>query len=106
MTPNVSVPTRDAFAAIGCRALDNFEARERILRVCRLEAESLDLRHNGIENDFEASVFAAFPEIRQVKETLLELGAVNAAMSGSGASVVAVFDKRETWQAALKALDH
>ena len=57
-------------------------------------------------NDFEASVFDAHPEIRRVKETLLELGAVNAAMSGSGASVFAIFDKTETRQAAIKALDH
>ena len=48
----------------------------------------------------------AHPEIRRVKETLLELGAVNAAMSGSGASVFAIFDNIETRQTAIKALDH
>jgi len=56
-------------------------------------------------NDFEMSVFDAFPEVERVKSTLLDLGAVNAAMSGSGASVFAVFDKEETRQAAKKALD-
>jgi 4-diphosphocytidyl-2C-methyl-D-erythritol kinase len=57
-------------------------------------------------NDFEASVFSANPEIKRVKETLLEVGALNAAMSGSGASVFAIFDKRDTRQAAQKALGH
>ena len=52
-----------------------------------------------------ASVFAAYPEVKRVKDTLLELGAVNAAMSGSCGSVFAVFDNKETRQAAQKALD-
>jgi 4-diphosphocytidyl-2-C-methyl-D-erythritol kinase len=58
-----------------------------------------------LTNDFERTVFAALPEVKRVKDTLLELGAVNAAMSGSGASVFAIFDKKETRQAAQKALE-
>ena len=105
VTPDVHVSTRDAFERLNAPTLTK-EARERILRLCRLEAEPLDLHHSVLINDFEASVFDAHPEIRRVKETLLELGAVNAAMSGSGASVFAIFDKTETRQAAIKALDH
>ena len=104
VTPNERVSTRDAFGRIATRSLTNPDLN-RILRVCRLEAESLDLRHSALINDFESSVLSAFPEIRRVKDTLLELGAANAAMSGSGASVFAIFDKKETRQAALKALD-
>ncbi len=51
-------------------------------------------------------VFAAHPEIERVKRTLLDLGAANAMMSGSGASVFAIFEKEETRQTALKALDN
>ena len=105
VTPNASVSTRDAFERLNATTLTN-AGLNRILRVCRLEAESLDLHHSVLINDFEARVFEAHPEIRRVKETLLELGAVNAAMSGSGASVFAIFDKTETRQAAIKALDH
>ena len=104
VTPKVRVSTREAFKRIDAATLTN-EALDHILRDCRLEAESLDLRHSALINDFETSVFNAFPEIERVKMTLLELGAVNAAMSGSGASVFAIFDKEETWQAAQKALD-
>lgn len=42
-------------------------------------------------NDFESVVFQAFPSIRAVKEELIRLEASAAAMSGSGASVFAVF---------------
>jgi len=104
VTPDIHVSTRDAFERLSAPTLTK-EASNRILRVCRDEARSLDLRHSALINDFEASVFDAHPEVRRVKETLLELGAVNAAMSGSGASVFAIFDKTETRQAAIKALD-
>ena len=104
VTPNVRVSTRVAFAGLAAPTLTN-EALDHNLSVCRLEARSLDLRHSALINDFEKSVFDAFPEIGRVKNTLLELGAVNAALSGSGASVFAVFDKEETRQAAQKALE-
>ncbi len=105
VTPDISVSTPQAFAAINAESL-TYEAQNRILRVCRDEAESLDLHHTVLKNDFETCVFAAFPEIGEVKATLLNLGAVNALMSGSGASVFGIFDNIETRQAAIKALDH
>jgi len=105
VTPNVRVSTRTAFSRIVSKTLTNDDLN-RILRVCRDEAESLDFSHSSLVNDFEPSVFDHFPEIARVKQTLLDLGAVNAAMSGSGASVFAIFDKQETRQAAIKALDH
>ena len=44
-----------------------------------------------IKNDFEASVFKNHPEIRGVKASLYEAGALYASMSGSGASVFGIF---------------
>ena len=104
VTPNISMSTQNAFEGMKAPTLTN-DGLNRILPVCRPEAESRDFRHAVLKNDFEESVFFAHPEIRRVKETLLELGAVNAAMSGSGASVFAIFDKQETRQTAIKALD-
>lgn len=104
VTPRERVSTREAFKRIEASTLTQ-EALESKLAVCRNKAKSFDLGHSALINDFEKSVFYAFPEIERVKMTLLELGAVNAAMSGSGASVFAIFDKEETWQAAKKALD-
>ncbi|HPR60968.1 MAG TPA: 4-(cytidine 5'-diphospho)-2-C-methyl-D-erythritol kinase [Prolixibacteraceae bacterium] len=46
-----------------------------------------------IENRFEKSVFAAHPKIQQIKNRFYDLGAVYAAMSGSGSAVFALFDK-------------
>lgn len=43
-------------------------------------------------NDFEESVFPQFPEIACIKQQLLEAKPLYAAMSGSGATVFAIFD--------------
>ncbi len=104
VTPNISVSTKDAFERINAQTLTS-EAQKFNLTVCRNDAGTFDPRHSVLINDFELSIFDAHPEIKRVKDTLLGLGAVNAAMSGSGASVFAIFDKQETRQAALKALD-
>lgn len=105
VTPNVDVPTRDAFARVNAPRLTNFDSKS-ILQICRNEAEKLKLRQFELINDFEASVFAIEPEIEKVKQTLLDFGANKALLSGSGASVFAVFDKQETRQATIKAIEN
>jgi 4-diphosphocytidyl-2-C-methyl-D-erythritol kinase len=47
-----------------------------------------------IKNDFEESIFKNHPVIRGVKAALYESGAVYASMSGSGASVFGIFNKK------------
>ena len=44
-----------------------------------------------LTNDFERSVFSLYPEIASIKDKLYSLGAVYAAMSGSGSSVFGLF---------------
>jgi 4-diphosphocytidyl-2-C-methyl-D-erythritol kinase len=104
VTPNIAVSTPEAFYRLSAPNLTK-TALNRNLSVCRDEARSVDLLHSALKNELEPSVFDAHPEVRRAKERLLALGARNAAMSGSGASVFAVFDNEETRQAALKALD-
>ena len=105
VTPNVDVPTRDAFALINAARLTNFEPKS-ILQICRNAAEKLKLKQFELINDFERSVFALMPEIEKVKQTLLDSGARAALLSGSGASVYAVFENKETRQATIKAIEH
>lgn len=104
VTPEIDVPTSAAFARLNAPRLTN-QSPESNLKYCRSEAETLNLRHCNLKNDFELTVFKIEPEIARVKEKLLQLGANCASLSGSGASVFAVFDKEETRQATLKALE-
>ena len=49
-------------------------------------------RHTVV-NDFEASVFPAHPELAAIKQTLYDMGALYAAMSGSGSTLYGLFDR-------------
>lgn len=60
--------------------------------------EPIEKWKDVLTNDFEQSVFADYPEIKTVKETLYEQGAVYASMSGSGSSVYALFEKNAQLQ--------
>ena len=104
ITPDAHVSTAAAYAELGAESLTNTDLN-RILRVCRSEAGSLDFLRSALINDLEPTVFAAFPEIGRAKQRLTELGAHRALMSGSGASVFRIFDKEETRHTAMKALD-
>ncbi|HEY0459083.1 MAG TPA: 4-(cytidine 5'-diphospho)-2-C-methyl-D-erythritol kinase [Pyrinomonadaceae bacterium] len=103
-TPPVNVSTADAFARTGAPRLTN-ETSKSILKICQNEAARFNPRQRELSNDFEESIFGTDPEIARVKERLLSLGAKQAILSGSGASVFALFDKEETRQAAQKALE-
>ena len=46
-----------------------------------------------LKNDFEETVFAAYPELAGIKERLYAEGALYAAMSGSGSAFFSVFRK-------------
>jgi 4-diphosphocytidyl-2-C-methyl-D-erythritol kinase len=48
-----------------------------------------------MQNDLEGPVFRKYPEVRNLKEKLLESGALASVMSGSGTMVLGVFRSKE-----------
>lgn len=104
VTPDTAVSTAEAFSRLNAPHLTNESAKSN-LQICRNLARALDLRQTALTNDFEASVFQAAPEIGRVKERLADLGAVQTLLSGSGASVFAIFENKETRQTAHKAIE-
>jgi len=46
---------------------------------------------NAFVNDLETAVFPRYPELADIKRSLLELGAAAASMSGSGSSIFGIF---------------
>ena len=103
VAPNVNIATKKAFAQINAPDLTNKSSKS-ILEICRSEAEPRYLRQSELKNDFEATVFELEPETARAKKTLLDCGAKYALMSGSGASVFAVFDTNEQRQNTLDSL--
>jgi 4-diphosphocytidyl-2-C-methyl-D-erythritol kinase len=101
VTPNIDVSTRDVFETLDVRSLTSGDPKSILLNY-RFGADSIKM----LENDLEATVFDLFPDIGSIKHELQKLGATAALMSGSGASVFAIFEKEETRQTAVKALEH
>lgn len=82
--PPVSVPTRDAYAAVTPKVPDVSLAQ-------LLTSLPVERWQGVVKNDFEPSVFAKYPAVAQLKDELIKMGAVYASMSGSGSSVFALF---------------
>jgi 4-diphosphocytidyl-2-C-methyl-D-erythritol kinase len=49
-----------------------------------------------LQNDFEKVVFGKYTELENIKNELKEFGAVYSAMSGSGATMFGIFDKKDS----------
>jgi 4-diphosphocytidyl-2-C-methyl-D-erythritol kinase len=81
--PDIPVPTKEAFSLIKpCKPKKN----------CRTIIEQpIETWRDELENDFEKSVFALHPEIGAIKQQLYDMGAIYAAMSGSGSAVFGIF---------------
>jgi 4-diphosphocytidyl-2-C-methyl-D-erythritol kinase len=81
--PDIPVPTKEAFSLI---------KPEHPAKNCRdIVMQPVETWHDELTNDFEKSVFALHPEIGAIKDRLYEMGAVYAAMSGSGSSLFGLF---------------
>lgn len=83
--PDVSVSTAEAYAGI---TPDDSGAS-----VAEIVSRGLTEWRELLVNDFEKSVFARYPTLRQLKDMLYDSGAVYASMSGSGSALYGIFDR-------------
>jgi 4-diphosphocytidyl-2-C-methyl-D-erythritol kinase len=86
VVPNITIPT-----AIAYKNIKPHQPQQPLNEMILLP---MDEWRNKIYNDFEASVFKSYPEIKIIKETLYKNGAVYASMSGSGSSVYGIFKEK------------
>lgn len=81
--PDIFVSTRDAFSQI--------KPTHPSVSLKEIVKQPIENWKDSMKNDFEESVFLKFPEVAAIKDELYDLGAVYAAMSGSGSSVYGIF---------------
>jgi len=85
INPGIHIGTKEAYAGV-TPSLPKVKLEEVLSDKSRWKKE--------LVNDFEASIFSDHPEIARLKEKLYDHGAYYAAMSGSGSSVVGLFQQK------------
>ncbi len=82
--PNIHVPTAKAYSLISPKKPE--------FNLVSLDETNIHQWKDQVFNDFEPGIFGLFPELKKIKESLYELGAIYASMSGSGSSIYGIFD--------------
>jgi 4-diphosphocytidyl-2-C-methyl-D-erythritol kinase len=82
----IGVSTKDAYQWVSAE-LTNREKAPKIWGFCALCWS----RQEGLSNDFEGPVFSRHPRLGEIRAGLLERGAADAALAGSGSAVFGVF---------------
>lgn len=81
--PDVAVSTAQAYKEIVCRKPN---------KCCRdIVRQPINTWKDDLVNDFEKPVFKIHPGLASIKDKLYRLGAVYAAMSGSGSALFGIF---------------
>lgn len=89
----IRVPTPDAFRWLraplrDAATLTNEAGHPKLWEFCAL---SWSAQGNGLSNDFEKAVFRRYNRLDQIEQVLLQTGAAEASLAGSGSAVFGVF---------------
>jgi 4-diphosphocytidyl-2-C-methyl-D-erythritol kinase len=87
---NIHVPTPDAYRWAKAKplALTKAPADRKLFEFCALCWSS---QGSGLSNDFEGPVFRRHPRLGRIKRELLQRGAAEASLAGSGSAVFGIF---------------
>jgi 4-diphosphocytidyl-2-C-methyl-D-erythritol kinase len=88
---NIHVPTADAYRwlrAPRLASLTKIAATHKLFGFCAL---CWSAQGSGLSNDFEAAVFRRHPRLNQIRRALLQGGASEALLAGSGSAVFGIF---------------
>ncbi len=90
INPGISINTGWAFSQLD---INSNNAEDRVESLKETIVRSVSDWKNFMTNDFEKPVFEKYPEIKLIKRTLYEQGALYASMTGSGSTVYGIFRK-------------
>jgi 4-diphosphocytidyl-2-C-methyl-D-erythritol kinase len=99
-SPGVSISSRWAYQQIRPKRRGELDLRTLVQEGMKHP----EVLRNEVVNDFESPVYAAYPAIRELKDTLEQSGAVFASLSGSGSSVYGLFPNEKDAEAASRTM--
>ncbi len=110
INPCIHIDTKTAYAMVDLNKTGRKKSTERFLNAVQNRKQYIDFLHN----DFEDFIFEKYPEIKTIKKSLLDNGALSALMSGSGSTVFGIFESvqklnrayeklRNQWKIVVKA---
>ena len=85
---DIHVPTPDAYRWLKAPALTKSRSASKLWEFCSL---CWSAQGSGLSNDFERPVFQRHPQLAHIKRVLLQRGATEASLAGSGSAVFGVF---------------
>ena len=91
--PPISVSTKHVYQNLKLDQIDKHPDIDGMVEA--LEAQDLKGITERMENVLETVTIPEHPEIEQIKIQMMEAGALNAMMSGSGPTVFGIFDDKE-----------
>lgn len=92
VVPPLPMPTADAYRRASLR-LTTPVNKSKIPLFCPAYLDTLE-SGDGLENHFETVVFRDHPDLKRLKQRLLQWGASKAGLTGSGSALVGLFDEK------------
>jgi 4-diphosphocytidyl-2-C-methyl-D-erythritol kinase len=86
LNPGIHVGTKEAYEGVIPSFLDN--------NLENVISSPISGWQSSLKNQFENHIFIKYPKIAELKQLLIDMGAVYASMSGSGSSLFGIFDEK------------
>ena len=90
--PGINVSTKTAYENLNLSQIQQHPRIDSMIEA--IQAQDLREMAGLMENVFEPGIIREYPVVQNIKDLMLEGGAFNAMMSGSGPTVFGVFDSR------------
>ncbi len=108
--PDIFISTADAYRGLNITPLSESIINEKKhLNISRINSliegilsNNPSLIYKNLYNKFEDYVFSMTPDLKKIKERLIELGAIGSLMSGSGSSIFGIFFDDDLLENAFK----
>ncbi|MCA9364557.1 MAG: hypothetical protein KC736_01560 [Candidatus Moranbacteria bacterium] len=100
--PLFGVSTKDAYSSINYKTIgQNVFLTKKLIETLN---QNKPITYQHLHNDFENHIFTLYPELKQIKSRLIQSGACASFMTGSGSTMIGIFENIDHAKTAQKKL--